>query len=87
MLFFAGLSLLIKGSAACNYSKDCAAEQEFFVIERPLIEVESKVDSIEMAADVYRYEFQHRLPRNIPYSVEGQYGNVRYLVQGMINFN
>lgn len=54
------------------------------MIERDLIEVASKMEPIEVAVGAYRYEFQHRLPRNIPYSVEGQYGNVRYLVQSML---
>lgn len=72
--------MLIKGSAACNYSKDLQAEQEFFVIERELIE--AKMDPIEIAAGVYSYDFKHRLPRNIPYSVDGQYGNVKYFAQG-----
>lgn len=71
---------MIKGSASCNYSKDLAAEQEFFTVERELIE--NKIDPIEMPSGNYRYEFSHRLPRNIPYSVEGAYGQVKYFVQG-----
>ncbi|KAG5682369.1 hypothetical protein PVAND_011725 [Polypedilum vanderplanki] len=78
-----GLSLLIKGSASCNYSKDLQAEQEFFAVERKLIE--TKLDSIELAAGSYNYDFEYRLPRNIPYSVDGQYGNVKYFVQASID--
>lgn len=78
-----GLTLLIKGSASCNYSKDLQAEQEFFSIEREVIE--SKVDAMEMPIGNYKYEFKHRLPRNIPYSVEGQYGNVKYFVQATLD--
>lgn len=78
-----GLSLLIKGSASCNYSKDLQAEQEFFVVERELIE--AKIEPTELATGSYNYQFEHRLPRNIPYSVEGQHGNVKYFVQATID--
>jgi hypothetical protein len=78
-----GLSLLLKGSASCNYSKDLQAEQEFFVVDRQLIE--PKQEANEMTPGVYRYEFCHRLPRNIPYSVDGQYGNVKYFAQATID--
>lgn len=85
---YLGLSILIKGSASCNYSKDLQAEQEFFSndkdvdFEPELNELKAKSDSLELPTGTHRFEFSHRLPRNIPYSVEGQYGNVKYLVQG-----
>jgi hypothetical protein len=75
-----GLSLLIKGSASCNYSKDLQAEQEFFSVDRKLID--TKAESTDLATGNYTYDFEYRLPRNIPYSVDGQHGNVKYFVQG-----
>lgn len=78
---YSGLSILIKGSASCNYSKDLQAEQDFFAIDREVIE--SKLEAIELPIGTHRYDFHYRLPRNIPYSVDGLYGNVKYFVQGM----
>lgn len=78
-----GLSILMKGSASCNYSKDLQAEQEFFVTEKEVIE--SKAEAIELGPGNFRYEFSHRLPRNIPFSVDGTYGNVKYFVQATID--
>ena len=71
----------MKGSAACNYSKDLQAEQEFFMVDREVIE--SKAEAIELGPGNFSYEFSHRLPRNIPFSVDGTYGNVKYFVQGI----
>lgn len=78
-----GLNVLIKGSASCSYSKDLQAEQEFFAIEREFFE--TKVEPTELPIGNYQYEFEHRLPRNIPYSVDGQYGNVKYIVQATLD--
>lgn len=37
-------------------------------------------DPTEVQAGTYLYDFSHRLPRNIPYSIEGLYGFVKYFV-------
>lgn len=74
-----GLLLTIKGSAQCNYSKDITAEQEFFVQDRNLVGSKG-ADPTEIQPGTYLYDFEHRLPRNIPYSIEGLYGYVKYYV-------
>lgn len=79
LLFFSGLLFTIKGSATCNYSKDFTAEQEFFIQERDLIG-QKGAEPREVEPGTYTFEFHHRLPRNIPYSCEGIYGNVKYFV-------
>jgi hypothetical protein len=71
--------LTMKGSAMCNYSKEFTAEQEFFVQERDLIGSKG-AEPREIEVGTYTFEFHHRLPRNIPYSVEGVYGFIKYLV-------
>lgn len=71
--------MTIKGSGMCNYSKDVSAEQEFFVQERDLIGSKGAEPS-EIQPGTYTYDFAHRLPRNIPYSIEGVYGFVKYFV-------
>lgn len=71
--------MTIKGSAMCNYSNDVSAEQEFFVQERDLIGSKGAEPS-EIQPGTYTYEFAHRLPRNIPYSIEGVYGFAKYFV-------
>lgn len=71
--------LTIKGSAFCNYSKDHSAEQEFFVQDRDLIGTKG-AEPREIEVGTYTFDFAHRLPRNIPYTAEGVYGNVKYFV-------
>lgn len=71
--------MTLKGSAMCNYSKDFTAEQEFFVQERNLIGSKG-ADPVEVQPGTRKYDFSHRLPRNIPYSSEGVYGYVKYFV-------
>lgn len=79
-----GLMLTIKGSAMCNYSKDLSAEQAFFVQERNLLGSKG-ADPTEVAAGTYTYDFSHRLPRNIPYTIEGVYGYVKYFVMASLD--
>lgn len=71
--------MTIKGSAMCDYSKDVSAEQEFFDQERDLVGSKGGEPS-EIQPGTYTYDFAHRLPRNIPYSIEGVYGFVKYFV-------
>ena len=80
----AGLVLLIKGSAVCNYSKDLSAEQEFFGVERDLVGKKGG-EPLELAKGTYTYDFGHRLPRNIPYTTEGIYGYVKYFVRATLD--
>lgn len=80
-----GLQLTIKGSAKCNYSKDLTAEQEFFAKEQNLVGVKGGLEIIELAPTTYLYEFEYRLPRNIPYTVEGVYGFVKYFVNACLD--
>lgn len=42
-------------------------------------------DPTEIKAGSYTYDFSHRLPRNIPYSVEGVHGFVRYYVSATLD--
>lgn len=74
----------MKGSAQCNYSKEFSAEQEFFVQERDLIGSKG-AEPIEIQPGTYKYDFSHRLPRNIPYSIEGVYGFVKYFVSATLD--
>jgi hypothetical protein len=60
-----------------------AAEQEYFSIERQLIEPKADAPS-ELPVGKHNFDFEHRLPRNIPYSVDGQYGSVRYFAQATL---
>lgn len=77
----AGLHLTIKGSALAKYSADLSAEQEYFCVEQDLIGSTSpSAPPQEIAAGRYRYDFEHRLPRNIPYTSEGIHGCVKYFV-------
>lgn len=76
--------MTIKGSGQCSYSKDLTAEQEFFVQARDLIGSKG-ADPTEIQAGTYIYDFEHRLPRNIPYSVEGVYGFVKYFVMATLD--
>lgn len=70
---------MIKGSGQCNYGNDMTAEQEFLVQERNLVGSKGG-DPSEILPGTYLYDFEHRLPRNIPYSVDGVYGFVKYFV-------
>lgn len=76
--------MVIKGSAQCNYSNDLSAEQEFFVQDRALVGSKG-ADPTEVQPGTYTFEFAHRLPRNIPYSIEGVYGNVKYFVMASLD--
>jgi Arrestin (or S-antigen), C-terminal domain/Arrestin (or S-antigen), N-terminal domain len=76
--------LTIKGSAMCVYSKEFTAEQEFFVQEKNLIGSKG-AEPTEIKPGTFIFEFEHRLPRNIPYSVEGVYGYVKYFVMGTLD--
>ncbi|CRL02451.1 CLUMA_CG015055, isoform A [Clunio marinus] len=79
-----GLILTIRGSAMCNYSSDLTAEQEFFVQDRDLIGSKG-AEPKEIQTGTYDYDFAHRLPRNIPYSIEGVYGYVKYYVMATLD--
>lgn len=83
-MYISGLFVTIKGSAQCNYSKDLTAEQEFFVQVRNLIGSKG-ADPTEVKPGTYNYDFSHRLPRNIPYSIEGVHGFVRYFVSATLD--
>lgn len=75
---------MIKGSGKCNYSKDISAEQDFFVQERNLVGAKG-AEPQEIQAGTYIYEFEHRLPRNIPYTTEGVHGEVKYFVSATLD--
>lgn len=81
---FSGLFLTIKGSAQCNYSKDLTAEQEFFVQVRDFVGKKG-AEPTEVKAGTYTFDFAHRLPRNIPYTVEGAHGFVKYFVSATLD--
>jgi hypothetical protein len=76
--------LKIKGSAQCNYSNDLSAEQEFFIQVRDLVGCKG-AEPTEIQPGTYVYDFAHRLPRNIPYSIEGVYGFVKYFVEASLD--
>ena len=76
--------MTIKGSGQCTFSKDLAAEQEFFLQERNLIGSRGG-EPTEIQPGTYNYEFEHRLPRNLPYSIEGVYGYVKYFVSATLD--
>lgn len=79
-----GLILTIKGSGQCNHSNELKAEQEFFVQERALMGSKG-ADPTEVPSGIYTFDFAHRLPRNIPYSVEGVYGFIKYFVSATLD--
>lgn len=42
-------------------------------------------ESITLQPDVYKYEFSCKLPEELPTSLEGTYGNIRYTTAVTIN--
>lgn len=75
---------MVKGSGQCNFTNDVAAEQEFLVQERNLIGSKG-ADPTEIQPGTYLYDFEHRLPRNIPYSIDGVYGFVKYFAMATLD--
>lgn len=55
----------------------CSGEQQFFHYVRDLFG-KKHGNIMEVSAGEYVYPFEYELPNNIPYSVEGKYGEIYY---------
>lgn len=58
-----------------------SGEQQFFHYVRDLFGKKGNGLVMEMEANEYVYSFEYELPSNLPYSTEGKYGEIYYLIK------
>jgi Arrestin (or S-antigen), N-terminal domain len=62
----------------------CSGEQQFFHYVRDLFGKKHGM-AMEVDAGEWTYPFDYELPSNIPYSVEGKYGEIYYGVKAVLS--
>ena len=85
-VFAAGLRLIVEGEATCRWTEgggrrttNFAGEQKYLNSVTYLFGSKDGENS-EVPVGIHVYHFVCQLPSVIPYSIEGQYGHIRYKV-------
>lgn len=86
--FIVGLRLNVDGEAVCEWSESHGNQRSTtnFRGEEKHLELVTYLmgskdsEAAEVRAGIYTYKFECLLPENVPYSVEGKHGHIRYKV-------
>lgn len=90
-VFVSGLRLIVEGEASCRWSEgggrrttNYSGEQKYLNSVNYLFG-SKEGENIEVPAGIHTYNFVCHLPKPIPYSVEGQFGHVRYKIDANLD--
>ncbi|KAG5679990.1 hypothetical protein PVAND_009524 [Polypedilum vanderplanki] len=86
-----GLRLLIEGKSTCEWSESAGKSTRKFRGEEIHLQIikylfgDKDDDPMEIPAGIHCYKFSFQLPADLPYSVEGEFGNIRYKVEATLD--
>ncbi|CAG9805533.1 unnamed protein product [Chironomus riparius] len=86
-----GLRLTVEGKSVSEWTESVGKTTRTFQGEQKHLDVvtylfgEIDGDSAEVPAGIHTYKFSCRLPPNLPYSVDGEHGHIRYKVDACLD--
>lgn len=91
ILFFLGLCLTVEGKSNTEWTEPVGKTTRTFLGEQKHLESVTYLfgqedgETIEVPAGIHSYKFSCRLPPNIPYSVDGEHGHIRYKIEAKLD--
>lgn len=88
---FLGLRLTVEGKSVSEWTEPVGKTTRTFLGEQKHLDIVTYLfgqedgEAIEVPVGIHSYKFSCRLPQNLPYSVDGEHGHIRYRIEAQLD--